>query len=103
MFLHQRTCMNVSACCTTQKTQENMQKLRKLETRQLETSLLETQVSKGIRNMKETSETSENIRNMAELLVVWKSKRHQQVSNLLSHFFTLFSLLRYCNKSKRKS
>jgi hypothetical protein len=34
-------------------------------------------VSKGIRNMKETSETSEtseNIRNMAELLVVWKSK-----------------------------
>jgi hypothetical protein len=63
--------MNVSVCCTTQKTQENTQKLRKLGTRQLDTPLLETQVSKGIGNMKETSETSENIRNMAEL---WKSK-----------------------------
>ena len=41
----------------------------KLGTRQLDTFLLETQVSKGIGNMKETSETAENIRNVAEL---WK-------------------------------
>ena len=51
--------MNVSACCTTQKTQENTQKPRKLGTWQLDTPLLETQVSKGIGNMKETLETSE--------------------------------------------
>jgi hypothetical protein len=62
-FPHQGTCMNVSVCCTTQKTRENTQKLRKLETRQLDMPLLETQVSKGIRNIKETSETSETWQN----------------------------------------
>jgi hypothetical protein len=48
---------------------KNTRKLVKLGTRQLDTFLLETQVSKGIGNMKETSETAENIRNVAEL---WK-------------------------------
>ena len=49
-------------------TTQNTRKLVKLGTQQLDTFLSETRLSKGIGNMKETSE---NITNMAEL---WKSK-----------------------------
>ena len=57
---------NVSACCTTQK---NTIKLVKLATQQLDTFLLETQVSKGIGNMKERSERSETWQNYGKVKI----------------------------------